>query len=102
MSKHRIKSMAVDDDELFDDEDYDNDFGSEAGDGDGDGDGLTEHDREQLRMGTIEVRKQLGPEFDVTDNDIQESLWHYYYDIAKTVTYLKSNGTNLPKINQYS
>lgn len=45
---------------------------------------------EQMREGTLKVRDVLGPDIAVTDKEIQDSLWHYYYDIAKTVTYLLS------------
>ena len=85
MSRHRVKAVAVDDDYL-DDDDYD----EEGGGGEAEGGELTEYDKEQLRLGTVEVRKQLGTEYDATDAEIQESLWHYYYDIGKSVTYLKS------------
>lgn len=43
-----------------------------------------------MRIGTIKVREALNSSITVTDAQIQESLWHYYYDIGKTVTYLKS------------
>ncbi len=45
---------------------------------------------EQLRLGTIKVRNVLGDDVPFTDREIQDSLWHYYYDIAKTVNYLLS------------
>lgn len=45
---------------------------------------------EQMREGTMKVRDALGPDIAVTDKEIQDSLWHYYYDVAKTVTYLLS------------
>lgn len=45
---------------------------------------------EQLREGTVKVRDVLGPDIAVTDKEIQDSLWHYYYDVGKTVTYLLS------------
>lgn len=44
-----------------------------------------------MRKGTIEVREQLlANAKHFTDKQIQESLWHYYYDVGKTVTYLMS------------
>lgn len=52
--------------------------------------GMTDHDREQMRIGTIKVREQLGSSVSATDAQIQEALWHYYYDVAKSVSYLKS------------
>jgi elongation factor 1 alpha-like protein len=43
-----------------------------------------------MRQGTIKVREALGPAFPSTDSEIQEALWHYYYDVGKSVSYLKS------------
>lgn len=44
---------------------------------------------EHLRAGTIEVRQTLASAADqLTDKEIHDSLWHYYYDIEKTVAYL--------------
>lgn len=37
---------------------------------------------------------QSGAE-SITDQQIQEALWHYYYDVGKSVTYLL--GTVTPK-----
>lgn len=51
---------------------------------------MTDEDREQLRMGTAKVKSLLDPSIDVPDAQIQESLWHYYFDVEKTVVYLKS------------
>lgn len=45
---------------------------------------------EHLRLGTAKVRDVLGPELPITDKEIEDSLWHYYYDIDKTVNYLLS------------
>jgi len=45
---------------------------------------------EQLREGTAKVRSVLGSEESITDKDIQDSLWHYYYDTEKTINYLLS------------
>jgi len=45
---------------------------------------------EHLRRGTVDVRKTLGPDFPVSDQDIEDSLYYYYYDIQKTVNYLLS------------
>lgn len=47
--------------------------------------------KEQLHKGKTEVRSILGGEaIVVTDAEIEESLWHYYYDVDKTVNYLRS------------
>ena len=83
MSNRRVKSLSLEDD--YDDyNDYD-DEDENAGD-----DGLSPEDREQLRLGTVQVRQNLGPAFPATDQEIQDALWHYYYDIGKSVAYLKS------------
>lgn len=81
MSHKRVKAITAEDD-FDDDYDYDEE---EEGD-------LSAEDKEQLRLGTLEVRKTLGSDF--TDAEIQESLWHYYYDVAKTISYLKSQSTS--------
>lgn len=42
-----------------------------------------------MRLGTIAVRDALGNDVpSITDKDIQEALWHYYYDLDKSVKYL--------------
>ena len=46
---------------------------------------------EQLRLGTIKVRDILSEGAGITDKEIEDSLWHYYYDIDKTVNYLLSD-----------
>ncbi len=84
MSKHRIKSVAFEDDRA---DDYDDD----DQDGYVEDDGMTAEDQEKLRLGTVQVRNTLGQGFaSITDKEIQDTLWHYYYDISKSVSYLKS------------
>jgi homoserine acetyltransferase len=85
MSKHRVKSVALDDD-FEGGYDYDDD--EEAG--------LSVEDKEQMRIGTIQVQELLGTEFSATDDEIQEALWHYYYDVAKSVSYIKSRDKVFP------
>jgi len=89
MTSHRAKDLGYDEDDLgYSDEDYYEEEGAaDAGD-----DVLTAEDAEQMRIGTASVREALGDELSgfITDNQIQEALWHYYYDVAKSVTYLKS------------
>ena len=45
---------------------------------------------EQLQDSTAKVRSILDDGVPVTDQEIQDSLWHYYYDVEKTVMYLLS------------
>jgi hypothetical protein len=42
-----------------------------------------------MRLGTIKVREALPANAsNITDSQIQEALWHYYYDVGKSVSYL--------------
>ncbi|OCT48495.1 hypothetical protein CLCR_04442 [Cladophialophora carrionii] len=84
MSNRRVKSLAHDEDDLDDYDDYDDDYE------DGDNNDLSPEDKEQMRQGTVEVRTALGSTFPATDREIQDALWHYYYDVPKSVAYLKS------------
>jgi elongation factor 1 alpha-like protein len=83
----RTRNVDYDDDDAYDDDDY---YEEEA-DGAAGGDSMTEDDKEQMREGTIRVREALGDVGDFTsDEQIQEALWHYYYNIEKSVSYLKN------------
>ena len=84
MSNRRFKSLAADD--VYGDDNYEDDYGEEEA-----SDAMTDEDREQMRTGTAKVRESLGPTFSsVPTKEIEESLWHYYYDFDKSVTYIKS------------
>jgi elongation factor 1 alpha-like protein len=91
----RTRNVDYDDDDMYDDDDY---YEEEAAEADAGG-GMTEDDKEQMRLGTIRVREELGDKSDFTsDEQIQEALWHYYYDIGKSVSYLKNKlGVAEPK-----
>lgn len=80
MSKHRIKNVVLEDDH---DDDYEEGYEAE--------DGMTAEDQATLQAGANQVRIALGHAFaSITDKEVQDTLWHYYYDVAKSVTYLKS------------
>ncbi|KAI1079899.1 HBS1 N-terminus-domain-containing protein [Whalleya microplaca] len=52
---------------------------------------LSPEDRAQLEAGTAEIRAALGNESSkITPQQIQEALWHYYYDVDKSIAYLTS------------
>ena len=51
---------------------------------------------EQLRLGKARVRQVIGTEVSISDKEIEDSLWHYYYDVDKTVNYLISTVLFLP------
>ncbi|KAF2009556.1 hypothetical protein BU24DRAFT_78125 [Aaosphaeria arxii CBS 175.79] len=78
----RAKNVDYDDDDVYDDDDY---YEEEDG-----GNLMSDEDREQMRLGTIKVREALDSSTNVTDAQIQEALWNYYYDVGKSVTYLKN------------
>lgn len=88
----RTRNVDYEDDVAYDDDDYSEE--EEAGDD------LPEDDKEQMRTGTIHVREALGEfEVGISDAQIQEALWHYYYDVGKSVSYLKNKlgGVQTPK-----
>lgn len=50
---------------------------------------MSSEDKVAMQNGTAEVQKALGTEANkVTVAQIQEALWHYYYDVDKSVIYL--------------
>lgn len=77
MSIHRVKNISYDYDEH-------NDYADEGEEE------LEPEDVEQLKAGTVAVREELGTDFPVSEKEIQGALWHYYYDIGKSVAYLKN------------
>ncbi|KAF2847430.1 hypothetical protein T440DRAFT_381129, partial [Plenodomus tracheiphilus IPT5] len=82
----RTRNIDYDDDDVYDADDYYDDDEEEEG-----GDATADDDKEQMRVGTSRVREALADVSDVvSDEQIQEALWHYYYDVAKSVSYLKN------------
>jgi elongation factor 1 alpha-like protein len=79
MSRHR----------LYQNYDYQKDL--EDFDGEEEEEELSPEDKAQMTAATAEVKSTLGPQASkVTTQQIQESLWHYYYDVDKTIAYLIS------------
>ncbi|KAI1741626.1 hypothetical protein F4680DRAFT_56238 [Xylaria scruposa] len=72
--------------------DYENDLDEYEGAGySEDDDELSPEDRAQMTAGTTQVRTALGTDSSkVTTQQIEEALWHYYYDVNKAVAYLAS------------
>lgn len=48
-------------------------------------------------VGTVAVRAELPTDNHITDAQIQEALWNYYYDIEKSVSYLTNKYITKPK-----
>jgi len=91
MSIHRVKDISYNYDEHHDyADDYDNEGEEE----------LEAEDREQLKAGTVAVREELGADFPASEKEIQDALWHYYYDIGKSVAYLKNRKKPTPQPKQ--
>jgi len=89
MSGHRrVKAFDVDEDD-FDDYDEEHE-GDELEGGEGGEEEMTDEDKEQMMLGMAKVRSALGEDSKVSDAQIQESLWHYWFDADKTIIYLKS------------
>ncbi|RMY44612.1 hypothetical protein D0865_10442 [Hortaea werneckii] len=81
----RQKNVQYDDDDLYDEED---DYGEEPQEE------YTAEDKDNFATLTPVVRAELEEAgLYVTDSDIQESLWHYYWDVGKSVSYLKNART---------
>jgi len=50
---------------------------------------LSPEDRALMHQGTIDVKAALaGESSKVSTEQIQEALWHYYFDVDKSVAYL--------------
>lgn len=83
MSRHRIFQNYDYENEL---DDFDGEYEAEEEEEQNE---LSAEDKVQMAEGTAEVTALLGPSADkVTTQQIQDALWHYYYDIDKTVAYI--------------
>jgi elongation factor 1 alpha-like protein len=84
MASHkRVKDIDYDEDELYsgDEEEYDNTGG----------DALTEEEKENFATLTPVVRAELDEAgLQVENKEIEDALWHYFWDVGKSVTYLKN------------
>ncbi|PSR79388.1 elongation factor Tu GTP binding domain-containing protein [Coniella lustricola] len=90
MSRHRLYQNYDYEDELSD---YDG-----QGAQDEEEDELSPEDRKQMTEATAEVLSALGLQSDkITVQQIQEALWHYYYDVDKSVAYLINKYIDPPK-----
>ncbi|KAI1354665.1 hypothetical protein F5Y01DRAFT_272350 [Xylaria sp. FL0043] len=72
--------------------DYENDLDEyEGGVYSDEEDELSPEDRAQMDAGAAQVRVALGSDSSkVTTQQIEEALWHYYYDVEKSASYLAS------------
>lgn len=83
----RVKNVGYDEDDLYSDED---DYVEEGGDEQG----YTDEDRENFAALTPVVRAELEESgLQVDDGEIGQALWHYFWDVGKSVAYLKNSRT---------
>ncbi|TLS25269.1 hypothetical protein PpBr36_07096 [Pyricularia pennisetigena] len=81
----------------FNNYDYDNELDEYDGYDNTGEEELSPEDRESMVLGTSAVREALAAESSkVTTAQIQEALWHYYYDVDKSVAYLVSKYISPP------
>lgn len=81
----RVKDIDYDDDDLYD-ESEDTYAEDEAGE-----EGYTAEDRGNFNTLTPVVRAELEEAgLQASDREVQDALWHYYWDVAKSVGYLKN------------
>jgi elongation factor 1 alpha-like protein len=77
------------------------DYQDELGDYEGyseEEDELSPEDRASMEQGKAAVQAALASSASkVTTAQIEEALWHYYYDVDKTVAYLISKFIDPPK-----
>ncbi|KAF7191396.1 Elongation factor 1-alpha, partial [Pseudocercospora fuligena] len=89
----RVKNVDFDEDDLYSDEE-----GYEDGQ---DAQGYTAEDKENFANLTPVVRAELEEAgIQVTSTQIEEALWHYYWDVGKSVAYLKNSRTPRPPQTQ--
>ncbi|KAI6784339.1 elongation factor 1 alpha-like protein [Emericellopsis cladophorae] len=81
----------------FDDDGYDDEY---EGEGYGEEGEMSAEDQAAMTKGTADVRKALGKDSNkVTLAVIQDALWHYFYDVEKSVAYLRKEFVN-PRTTQ--
>ena len=84
----RVKNVDYDDDDLFDDED---EFEQEDGT-------YSAEDKDNFAILTPVIRAELEEAgVQASDKDIEDALWHYYWDVGKSVSYLKTSKTPKPQ-----
>jgi len=84
----RVKNIDYDDDDLYDDEDFDTADAAEESQS------YTAEDRENFATYTPVVQAELEEAgLQASDREIEDALWHYYWDVGKSVAYLKNTRT---------
>ncbi|KAK5113349.1 hypothetical protein LTR62_003448 [Meristemomyces frigidus] len=80
-SMQRVKNVDYDENDLYDEPDYDEPEET-----------YTDEDRNNFATLTPVVRAELEEaSLQASDREIEDALWNYYWDVAKSVTYLKNS-----------
>lgn len=80
----RNKNIDYDEDDLYPEEEED--FGEDGG--------YTQEDKDNFATLTPVVRAELDEAgIPATTQQIEEALWHYFWDVGKSVAYLKNSRT---------
>jgi hypothetical protein len=75
----RVKNVGYDEDDLYDDDDYAEEE-----------QGYSAEDRDNFANLIPVVRAELEEAgVQTSDKQIEDALWHYYWDVGKSVAYLK-------------
>ncbi|KAK5166922.1 uncharacterized protein LTR77_007651 [Saxophila tyrrhenica] len=87
----RVKNVDYDEDDIYSEED---DYQEEE-------QTYTEEDRENFNTLTPVVRAELQEAgLQASDREVEDALWHYYWDVSKSVAYLKNTRTPRPQQQQ--
>ncbi|POG57759.1 hypothetical protein GLOIN_2v1737167 [Rhizophagus irregularis DAOM 181602=DAOM 197198] len=84
MSRHRVVRSLNAADILAETENYDYDYD----DYDDENYEMTPEDKAQMDKGKMFVRNVIGQVEGISDKDIENALWNYYYNTEDTIAYL--------------
>ncbi|KAI9488308.1 HBS1 N-terminus-domain-containing protein [Zychaea mexicana] len=86
MSRHRaVRNLDIDD--VLEEDDYADDYDeNELDEGD-----LSAEDRANLADGLAHVLSVVGEDIPVSDMEIKEALWYYYFDREETINWAVEN-----------
>ncbi|CAG8466063.1 3937_t:CDS:10 [Ambispora gerdemannii] len=79
MKDNGIRALVSDDDAVFEEEGYYDDYGEGE---------MTPKQTEQMKTGLQQVRQLIGVDTGITDAEIENSLWYYYFDTKETINWL--------------
>ena len=84
----RVKNVEYDEDDFYSEEE---EYSEEP-------QAYTAEDRENFATYTPVVRAELEEAgLQASDREIEDALWHYYWDVGKSVAYLKNTRTPRPQ-----